>query len=116
MKKRLFIPLAIALLILLGYNLAIAFAAKKTQRQHLLGTIEHLPAPTDCLFLGNSLMEAGCDPGTFESNWASSPPTAANLALGATTPVEHYLILKKALSQPVHIKYVIYGFFDDQLN
>jgi hypothetical protein len=118
MKKRLFISIAIALVILLVYNVAIALAAKKTQRQHLLSAIEHLQPSTDCLFLGNSLMEAGCDPGVFESNWApsNSSPTAANLALGATTPVEHYLILKQALSRPVHIKYVIYGFFDDQLN
>lgn len=38
-----------------------------------------------------------------------------NLALGATTPVEHYLILHRALQQPLHLKYLIYGFFDDQL-
>ena len=118
MKKRLFIPVAIALIILLAYNVAIAFAAKKTQRQHLLSALDHLPASTDCLFLGNSLVEAGCDPGAFESSWVptDSSPMAANLGLGATTPVEHYLILKQALSRPVHIKYVIYGFFDDQLN
>jgi hypothetical protein len=118
MKKRLFIPIAIALVILFAYNIAIAFAAKKTQRQHLLNAIQHLSPATDCLFLGNSLMEAGCDPGAFESSWApaNSSPMAANLGLGATTPVEHYLILKQALSQPVHVKYVIYGFFDDQLN
>jgi hypothetical protein len=118
MKKRLFIPIAIALVILFAYNVAIAFAAKKTQRQHLLSSIEHLSPSTDCLFLGNSLMEAGCDPNSFESSWApaNSSPMAANLGLGATTPVEHYLILKQALSRPVHVKYVIYGFFDDQLN
>jgi hypothetical protein len=118
MKKRLFIPLAIALVILVAYNVLIAFAAKKTQRQHLLSAIDHLPATTDCLFLGNSLMEAGCDAGAFESAWprGNASPFAINLGLGATTPVEHYLILKRAFSQPVHIKYVIYGFFDDQLN
>src|SRR4051812_13534990 len=98
MKKRLFIPIAIALVILLAYNLLIAFATKKTQRQHLLGVIEHLPASTDCLCLGNSLMEAGCDASAFESGWnhSDSSPQAVNVALGATTPVEHYLILKKA--------------------
>jgi len=103
MKERLFIPIAIALIILMAYNVAIAFAATKMQRQHLLSAIEHLPASTDCLFLGNSLMEAGCDPGAFESSWAptNSSPMAANLGLGATTPVEHYLILKQALSRPV---------------
>jgi len=118
MKKRLFIPLAMALVILTAYNVLIYFAAKKTQRQHLLNAIDRLPPSTGCLFLGNSLMEAGGDTAAFQSAWASggASPLTVNLGLGATTPVEHYLILKQALSQPVHIKYVIYGFFDDQLN
>jgi hypothetical protein len=117
MKKRLFIPVAIALVILLAYNVLIARAAKKTQRQHLLAAIDHLSPSTDCLFIGNSLIEAGCDANAFESAWrTSSSPTAVNLGLGATTPVEHYLILKHVFSQAVHINYVIYGFFDDQLN
>jgi hypothetical protein len=118
MKKRLFIPIAIALVILLAYNLAISHAAKKTQRQHLLGIIDSLLPSTDCLFLGNSLIEAGCDANAFKSGWAGSAtaPIAVNLGLGATTPVEHYLILKRAFERPIHIKYVIYGFFDDQLN
>ena len=118
MKRRLFIPIAIALVILFAYNVLIAHAAKKTQRQHLLAAIDHLSPSTDCLFLGNSLIEAGCDASAFESGWSktSSSPLAVNLGLGATTPVEHYLILKRAFSQPMHIKYVIYGFFDDQLN
>ncbi len=118
MKKRLFIPIAIALVILTAYNVLIAFAAKKTQRRHLLGALDHLPPSTDCLFLGNSLIEAGCNASAFESGWSQSgsAPLAVNLGLGATTPVEHYLILKRALAEPVHIQYVIYGFFDDQLN
>jgi len=118
MKKRLFIPLAMVLVILAAYNVLIYFAARKTQRQHLLSTIDHLPSSTGCLFLGNSLMEAGGDTAAFQSAWADgdASPLTVNLGLGATTPVEHYLILKHAFSRPVHIKYVIYGFFDDQLN
>ncbi|HWD92001.1 MAG TPA: SGNH/GDSL hydrolase family protein [Verrucomicrobiae bacterium] len=118
MKKRLFISVGIALAILLAYNIVIAMVAKKTQRRHLLAAIEHLPPATDCIFLGNSLMEAGGDATVFQASWpqTNASPSAVNLALGATTPVEHYLILKQAFRQPVHIKYVIYGFFDDQLN
>jgi len=66
MKRRLFIPMAIALVILLAYNLMIARAAKKTQRQHLLSAIDSLPPSTDCVFLGNYLIEAGCDAHAFE--------------------------------------------------
>lgn len=118
MKKRLFIPLAMVLVILAAYNVLIHFAARKTQRQHLLSAIDHLPPSTQCLFLGNSLIEAGGDTAAFQSAWVQGDacPLTVNLGLGATTPVEHYLILKRAFSQHVHIKYVIYGFFDDQLN
>jgi hypothetical protein len=117
-KRYLFIPLAIALLILTAYNILIFFAAKHTQRQHLLTTLDHLSPSTGCVFLGNSLIEAGCDTAAFETAWPqnNSSPLTVNLGLGATTPVEHYLILKRALSRPTQIKYVIYGFFDDQLN
>src|SRR5262249_8909965 len=100
------------------YNVAIHCAARKTQRRHLLATIDHLPPSTECIFLGNSLIEAGCDPTAFGSAWTqtNAPAIAANLGLGATTPVEQYLILKCALAQPIHPKFLVYGFFDDQLN
>jgi hypothetical protein len=108
----------IGLIALIAYNIAIHFAAKKTQRQHLLSIIDQLPPSTECLFLGNSLIEAGCDAAAFQSAWPETNTTAVavNLGLGATTPVEHYLILKRALARSPHIKYVVYGFFDDQLN
>src|SRR6516162_8718243 len=118
MKRRLFIPLGVVLAILFAYNILIHFAAKKTQRQHLLSVIDHLPPATECLFLGNSLIEAGCDASAFDSAWsqAGHGPVAANLGLGATTPVEHYLILKHAFDRGLRIQYIVYGFFDDQLN
>src|SRR6516162_6541276 len=108
MKRRLFIPLGILMVILFGYNALIHFAAKKTQRQHLLSVIDHLPPSTECLFLGNSLIEAGCDASAFESAWSQGGdgPVAVNLGLGATTPVEHYLILKDVFSRGLHIQYI----------
>lgn len=116
--KRFFILAGIALGMLAGYNALIGFASRTTQRHELLYTLNHLPPDTDCLLLGNSLMAAGGDISAFQSAWPdpNDPPAVVNLALGATTPVEHYLILKRALAQPVHIKYLVYGFFDDQLN
>lgn len=116
-KRALFIPVAIALMILAIYNILIFSAAKHTQRQHLLSVIDHLPSSTGCVFLGNSLIEAGCDAAAFQTAWPQNDsPQTVNLGLGATTPVEHYLILQRAFSRPTQIKYVIYGFFDDQLN
>jgi hypothetical protein len=116
--KRLFMPLGILLLVLIGYNLLIHHTAKSTFRHHLLTSLSEIPLDTDFLFLGNSLVEAGCDTSAFRQAWpiAQSTPKPVNIALGATSPVEHYLILKHALERPIHPKYLIYGFFDDQLN
>jgi hypothetical protein len=115
---RLFLPLGILLLILIGYNLLIHHTAKSTYRHHLLTSLSEIPLDTDVLFLGNSLVEAGCDPSAFREAWpaAQRAPRPVNIALGATSPVEHYLILKHALDLPIHPKYLVYGFFDDQLN
>lgn len=116
--KRLFIPLGILLLIIIGCNLLIHHTAKSTYRHHLLTSLSEIPLDTDFLFLGNSLVEAGCNPSAFRDAWpaSQSPPKPVNIALGATSPVEHYLILKHALDRPIHSKYLVYGFFDDQLN
>src|SRR5437870_621740 len=115
---RLLGALAIFLAVLAGYNLLIYRNVQKSQRRQLLALVDRLPARTDCLFLGNSLVAAGCDTAAFASAWPGPQecPKSANLALGGTSPVEHYLILKRALSQPLHPKFIIYGFFDDQLN
>jgi hypothetical protein len=116
--RRLFVPLGMLLLILVGYNLLIHQTAKSTYRHHLLTSLSEIPLDTDFLFLGNSLVEAGCDTAAFRESWPISQkaPKPVNIALGATSPVEHYLILKHALDRPIHPKYLIYGFFDDQLN
>jgi hypothetical protein len=116
--RRLFIPCTILLLLLAAYNLIIHQTAKSTLRHHLLTSLSEIPLDTDFLFLGNSLVEAGCDTSAFREGWPApqSAPKPANIALGATSPVEHYLILKHALDRPIHPKYLVYGFFDDQLN
>lgn len=116
--KRLFLAAGLALAILACYNVAIAYTSRTSQRQRARSALERLPANTEVMFLGNSLVEAGCDVAAFASAWpreAQAEP-AINLALGATTPVEHYLILHRALERGVRPKYLVYGFFDDQLN
>src|SRR4051794_20369845 len=100
-------PLLIASLVLLALlallNGLIHYSSRSSQRQHMLNALQNIPEDTDCLFLGNSLVEAGCDLDSFKAGWPSvgQSPKAVNLALGATSPVEHYLILKKALEQPL---------------
>lgn len=115
--KRLIGSTLIALLILVGINLLIARASRVSLRHQFLTRLESLPEHVDCIFLGNSLVEAGCDAEAFKAAWPDTnhPPVVVNLALGATTPVEHYIVLKEALARAPHPKYLIYGFFDDQL-
>ena len=113
----LFVAVGIALAMLVGWNVLIHRMARNSDRHRLLSRLKHLPPNTDCVFLGNSLVEAGCDAETFHEKWPQDhgSPTAINLALGATSPVEHYLVLKAALDEGLRPKYFIYGFFDDQL-
>ena len=119
-SSRFLISIGICVGMLLVYNVAILVTARSSQRHHMLTVLDQLPPSTDCIFLGNSLVEAGCDVATFNAAWPApdSAPTLipANLALGATTPVEHCVILKRALNKPLPLKFLIYGFFDDQLN
>jgi len=83
----------------------------------LLQELAQISPDTELIFLGNSLVEAGADTAAFESAWPNltQAPSAINLALGGTSPAEHSLILQRALQRVEHPKYVIYGFFDDQL-
>lgn len=133
MRNRLIIISVLLLAALAGYNGLIHRAARSTLRRHLAEALNHLPSGADCLFVGNSLVEAGCDVAAFESAWREpgTRPHGVNLALGATSPVEHYLILHHALQRSAapavdrathpagtgggRVRYVIYGFFDDQL-
>src|SRR5438105_3491604 len=84
--QRLGLPLIFVMIALVGYNLVIERTASSSQRRQLLARIETLPAETDCLFVGNSLVEAGCDIQSFAAGWpdAKSAPKAVNVALGAT--------------------------------
>lgn len=115
---RLVVPFASLSVLLLAYNLLIYHSAKSTFRHHLRTSLAEIPLDADIVFLGNSLVEAGCNTSAFRNGWPNirNTPKPVNIALGATSPVEHYLILKHALDRPIHPKYLIYGFFDDQLN
>jgi hypothetical protein len=116
--QRFLLALGVSLGVLLAYNAVIAKVAAKSHRQQALAALTHPPAGTTVVFLGNSLMEAGGDPAAFRSAWAAQPASAPslNLALSATSPVEHYLIWKTALAHGLRPKWLIYGFFDDQLS
>ncbi len=110
--------MGVALAMLIVYNVAILKSSRTSHRQRARAAIESVPVGTQALFLGNSLMEAGCDVDGFKAAWAQrgTSVSAVNLGLGATTPVEHALILQRVLQGPARPKFIVYGFFDDQLN
>lgn len=114
---RLFLSLGVALAVLAAYNAAILRTSRSSQRQQMRTTIARLPPAADVVFLGNSLMVAGGDAVAFTA--ARTPADALlpsfNLALGATTPVEHSLIWRSALEHGFRPRYLVYGYFDDQL-
>jgi len=115
-NRRFLISGIVAMVILVSYNLIIHRIARTSQRQQLVTALDRIPADTDCLFIGNSRVEAGLNAEAFRENWPGGTIQPRNIALGATYPVEHYLILKKALSHKLPVKYIVYGFFDDELN
>jgi hypothetical protein len=116
--QRFLLALGVSLGVLLAFNAVIANVAAHSKRQQALAALAHPPVGTPVVFLGNSLMAAGGDPNAFRSIWCAQPAAAPslNLALSATSPVEHYLIWKTALAHDLRPKWLIYGFFDDQLN
>src|SRR5947208_990827 len=57
----LFLALSMALSFMIAYNLLIHYTSRTSQRHQFLDALQHIPSDTDCLFLGNSLVEAGCD-------------------------------------------------------
>jgi len=115
--KRLWISVGVLLGALVVFNGIIDLMARSSQRGRLLQQIARISPATKCLFLGNSLMEAGMDTSAFQSGWRDTAraPSVINLALGGTSPAEHSFILERALQRVDHPNYLIYGFFDDQL-
>ncbi len=115
------IPVVMLLCVLVVVNVCIHIFAQRSQHYRLLAAIPRVPFRTPVLLLGNSLMEAGVDLDTFDSAWSGRRPgmpgmrAAFSLALGATSPVEHFLILSRALKRPIQPQFIVYGFFDDQL-
>src|SRR5437879_2973688 len=65
---------------------------------------------SDVWLLGNSLMAAGYAPAAR----TQKTPAIANIAIGATAPVEHFLILRRML-ETGKPRVLVYGWFGPQL-
>lgn len=99
-----------AALVLVLANVAMWTASQHTLARQMLRHLSQVPPPTH-LFLGDSIMASSLDEAAFAAAMPGSHPL--NIALNATTPVEHYL-LSRQRSLP-HGAWVIYGFVDLRL-
>jgi len=99
-----------ALGVLVCVNFALQGWAVNTMPRQLLRHARLASSPTT-LFLGNSTMAAALDETTFAEASPGSRPL--NMALGATQPTEHYLLLRqRPLDRGAT---VVYGFIDTQM-
>jgi hypothetical protein len=107
--RRLIIQVLPAIVVLLAANVGIWVLARNSTPRQLLRHGQQSAPATD-LFLGNSTMEAGLDDAAFG---LTKPGRPLNMALGATQPVEHFLIYRQMYKHKTAAVY--YGFFDTQL-
>lgn len=115
-RRYFYIPVAVAIAIFGILNVAVSVLARNTNPRQIARHIEQ-EAELNCLALGNSLMRAGFDEEAFEGRWlqAGRPVRALNAGLGSSYPVEHLMLLRKALQSHPKLDVVFYGFFDFQL-
>ena len=71
----------------------------------------------ETIALGNSLMRSGFNAEEFAAAQRSQgvQSAASNMAMGASTPPEHLLLLRAALQSDDRAQLLLYGFYDFQL-
>ena len=115
--NQLVMQICMAAIALVGANVLIARMSYNSVPRQVLHRIDADHDAT-MLAVGNSLMASAFGESTFGDAWQTE--TAAkiapmNIALGASGPVEHLLLLRHALAREPKVNLVVYGFFDLQL-
>jgi hypothetical protein len=110
------IQLLTACAALLLANLLVGRGARNSVPQQELRHAR-LSSPTDCIFAGSSVVVHGMDPAAFE---AALPPslqgkTPLNIGMRSSTVVEHDFLLFEALKRNPRPRWVIYGFFGEEI-
>jgi hypothetical protein len=96
-------------------NLVFAFLTRNPVPRRVMRRARESESAT-VLALGNSLVASGFDNSAFDAGAGLAAPRASvNLGLGATSPVEHLLLLRYALAHGMRPRVVLYGFYDFQL-
>jgi hypothetical protein len=104
------VALSTALVVML--NVAIARLTVNSIPRQLLRTIAASP-PVSGVFVGNSLVAAAVDSSVYDRSRPSGEGPTLNIAMGSSSPIEHDLLLRRALR--LRPRHMIYGFFDTQL-
>ena len=114
-KRQLILASAVLLASLLVMNVTIVYLTRNSVPRRVMRHARESQSAS-VLGLGNSLVAAGFDEGAFDAGARLPPPKgAANLGLGASSPVEQLLLLRYALAHGMHPRLVIYGYYDFQL-
>lgn len=105
----------VAAVVLIGFNAAVARAARRLAPQQLLQRIDATASNARFVFLGDSQMEADADPVSFSAGCARPKDwrPSINVGLGGTKASEHCLILEHLLTHAPAADTVFYGFYDN---
>jgi hypothetical protein len=106
----------LTLAIVVAADLTIGRLTRKTAPREVMVRIGCSPKAVEVLGIGNSLIAAGFDPISVEETLGtpSSRPSAVNAGLGASGVIEHLELTRLALRHHT-IRYLVYGFFDQQM-
>jgi hypothetical protein len=108
--RRLGVQVTVWLVVLVTANVTVARLTANSIPRQLVRTIERSPSITD-LFVGTSQIVVAIDPEAFER--ARPNTRALNAGMGATSIVEHAILMRRALSR--HPVRAFYGFWNTPL-
>ena len=108
--RRLGVQVTVWLTVLVTANVAVARLTANAIPRQMIRTIERSPSITD-LFVGTSQIVAAVDADAFER--ARRDTRALNAGMGATSIIEHDILMQRALSR--HPARAYYGFWNTPL-
>lgn len=97
-------------------NRVVGHLTQHSVSRRILADAKSAASSAQTIALGNSLVRSGFSADEFaavQSPGAQSPPL--NIAMGASTPAEHLLLLRAALRADDRAQLLLYGFYDFQL-
>jgi hypothetical protein len=114
-KRQLFVSLAGLLAVLVAANMAVSMSTRNSVPRRVMTRARQATDARIAAF-GNSLIAADLNELAVSRSAGLNPNAGtANIGLGASSPVEHLLLLRYALQHQVHPTIVVYGFYDFQL-